>query len=319
MLKMAPLCSPFVKGCPASSAMGPFGKGPFQGSTSGCMPFVKAAKLQQIHSSKAGHVPGMVHAFGTAVSKRCELRLACMERRLPQLQVIKVSRLWKSEEQTYHFKTVEESVLDKKTDHPLFSLDGITPLHVRGDSLHILFSRGVANHLSGSLIHYVIYFDWPRRQKISANNRLQTLFARIKELYSEASVSARLTHLRLSMICDATNPFKGYPCLEAKAAETKHFLPCLESVLNEILDPAEDPIHITMKEAIHALNQAVRHYDNMDAFLTATEYATGQNFVKRFFDAYQDLNSWALAKAESCSISPTNFTLLCTFSKTQSF
>ena len=208
----------------------------------------------------------------------------------------KSTKILKSEEQTYHFKTVEESVLDKKTDHPLFSLDGITPLHVRGDSLHILFSRGVANHLSGSLIHYVIYFDWPRRQKISANNRLQTLFARIKELYSEASVSARLTHLRLSMICDATKPFKGYPCLEAKAAETKHFLPCLESVLNEILDPAEDPIHITMKEAIHAFNQAVRHYDNMDAFLTATEYATGQNFVKRFFDAYQDLNSWALAK-----------------------
>lgn len=95
----------------------------------------------------------------------------------------KSTKILKSEEQTYHFKTVEESVLDKKTDHPLFSLDGITPLHV-------LFSRGVANHLSGSLIHYVIYFDWPRRQKISANNTLQTLFARIKELYSEASVSA---------------------------------------------------------------------------------------------------------------------------------
>ena len=179
--------------------------------------------------------------------------------------------------------------------HPCAECDCQRPVYKKelappGKSTKILKS-GVANHLSGSLIHYVIYFDWPRRQKISANNRLQTLFARIKELYSEASVSARLTHPRLSMICDATKPFKGYPCLEAKAA-----VPCLESVLNEILDPAEDPIHITMKEAIHALNQAVRHYDNMDAFLTATEYATGQNFVKRFFDAYQDLNSWALAK-----------------------
>ena len=68
----------------------------------------------------------------------------------------KSTKILKSEEQTYVFKTVEQSVLDKKTDHPLFRLEGVTPLHVRGDSLHILYSRGVANHLAGSLFHYVI-------------------------------------------------------------------------------------------------------------------------------------------------------------------
>ena len=214
---------------------------------------------------------------------------------------------------------MEQSVLDKKTDHALFKLKGVTPLHVRGDSLHILYSRGVANHLAGSLIHYVIYFDWPKRQKLSANQKLQTLFGRIKELYSEANVSARLTNLRVSMICDTTELFKVFPCLEAKAAETKHFLPCLEAVLKELLDPAEDPIHITMIEAIHASNQAVMHFGNMDAFLTPLEYATGQNFVKMFFDAYQDLNSWALTKGRKLFISPTSFTLLCIFSKTPNF
>ena len=188
------------------------------------------------------------------------------------------------------------AVLDKKTGHPLFQLEGVTPLHVRGDSLHILYSRGVANHLAGSLIHYVICFDWPKREELSANQRLQTLFGRIKELFSEANVSARMTNLRVPMLCDTTKPFKVFPCLEAKVAETKHFLPCLEAVLKELLDPAEDPIHITMIAAIHAFNQAVMHFDNMDAFLTPLEYATGQNFVKRFFDAYQDLNSWALTK-----------------------
>ena len=205
-------------------------------------------------------------------------------------------KILKSEEQDFEYKTVEQSVLDKRTEHPLFKMQGVTPLHVRGDSLHILFSRGVASHLAGSLLHYICYFDWPRRQKVPAASRLETLFARIKEIYTESAVPARLSNLRLTMICDPTKPFKGYPCLEAKASETKWFLPCLEMVLKEVLDLEEDPIHHTMMEAIKAFNGAVQHFDAVGAFLTDHEYAVGQAMVKTFFDSYADLNSWALTK-----------------------
>ena len=36
---------------------------------------------------------------------------------------------------------------------------------VRGDSLHVLYSRGVGSHLAGSILHYMRIFDWPKRQK----------------------------------------------------------------------------------------------------------------------------------------------------------
>ena len=94
---------------------------------------------------------------------------------------------------------------------------------VRGDSLHILYSRGVASHLAGSLLHYMCLYDYPKRQSVPASQRLENFFAKIKDLYSANKVAARLTNLRLSMLCDTQKPHKNFACLEAKAAETKHF------------------------------------------------------------------------------------------------
>ena len=129
-----------------------------------------------------------------------------------------------------------------------------------------------------------------------ATKRLERLFARVKELYSTHQVPTRLTNLRLSMLCDTQKPHKSPPCLEAKASEIKHLLPCLATVLKEVLDPDEDPIHTTMLDCISALNELIHHIDNVGAFSSAAEYGIVEDLAKRFFDSYQDLGSWALAK-----------------------
>ena len=139
------------------------------------------------------------------------------------------------------------------------------------------------------------FYDWPQRQRVSPTTRLQKIFARVKELYSERKTTARLTNLRLSMITDTQKPRKAYPCLEAKAAETKHFLPCLEEVVKESL-PEDNPIHHTMLECLKAFNQISQHFDAIAGFPTPSEFAIAQDLANRFFDQYDDLHAWALSK-----------------------
>ena len=98
------------------------------------------------------------------------------------------------------------------------------------------------------------------------------------------------------MVWDTSSPHKSFPCLEAKASETKHVLEPLEQVLKEVLEGEEAAIHTTMCECLHALNQLIKHFDSIGAFLTADEYSTGRDLAKRFFDAYQDLHNWATAE-----------------------
>ena len=169
-------------------------------------------------------------------------------------------KILKEENQQYEYVSPQQAVLAKRSSHQLFSFPSVSTAMVRGDSLHILYSRGVGSHLAGSILHYMCFYDWPQRQRVSPITRLQKIFARVKELYSKRKTTARLTNLRLSMITNTQKPHKAYPCLEAKAAETKHFLPCLEEVVKESL-PEDNPIHHTMLDCLKAFNQISQHFD----------------------------------------------------------
>ena len=91
----------------------------------------------------------------------------------------------KEERQDYVYVTPEQALLDKRMVlHPLFDVQGISTALARGDSLHIVHSRGLASHLGGSLLHYLCFFRWcGARQRISPAQRLQAIFGRTKELY----------------------------------------------------------------------------------------------------------------------------------------
>ena len=206
-------------------------------------------------------------------------------------------KLLRQADQKFVYVSPEQALLVKRSAHPLFQVPGISAAMVRGDSLHILYPRGVASHLAGSLIHYLCYFDGVKaRQAVPPSQRLQKLFGRIKELYVQNQVSSRLTNLRLSMTCpDAAKPHKSFACLEAKAAETKHLLPCLLQVLREAL-PEDDPIHQAMLAYLEALIQIADLYDAIGLFPTSEEFLQAANLAKRFFSNYHDLNQWALLK-----------------------
>ena len=204
-------------------------------------------------------------------------------------------KLLRSESQAYVYVSPEQAILDKRSNHPIFSVPGVSSALVRGDSLHILYSRGVGSHLAGSLLHYCCYYDGTSRQKKAPATRLQLIFGKIKELYVQHQVSSRLSNLRLSMICTVGKPHKNYPCLEAKAAETKHLLPCLLLVLKKAL-PEDQPIHKIMIECLDLFIQLIEHFDSIDLFPTPLEHAKATDLAKRFFGTYQDLHEWALSK-----------------------
>ena len=205
-------------------------------------------------------------------------------------------KLLRAQDQDYVLVSPQEALLAKRSPHPLFTIPGVSTAHVRGDMLHICYSKGVANHLLGSLLHYICYFDGPgSRQRVSPSARLQRLFSRVKELYQEWKVQSRLTNLRISMLCDPAKPHKNFPCLEAKAGETKHLMPCIWHLLGEVLDK-EVGIHQKMMHCLRTLIELQDHYDAAGVFLNPEEYSTACNLAERFFSLYHDLKQWALLK-----------------------
>ena len=203
-------------------------------------------------------------------------------------------KILKEEEEKWTLVTPDKALLVERS-HALFSVPGVSSALVRGDSLHILYSRGAGNHLAGSLLHYCCYIDGAARQKKPPATRLNILFGKIKELYSLHNTSCRFTNLRLSMFTDSAAPHKGYPCLDGKAAETKHLLPCLLQVLQQAL-PEGEPIHTTMLTCLATFIELGDHFDAMDLFPTQEQHDKTMNLAKRFYDSYHSLSEWALSK-----------------------
>ena len=204
-------------------------------------------------------------------------------------------KILKEEEQQFEYKTPQQALLVKRSNHQLFSIPGVSSAHVRGDALHILYSRGVGSHLAGSLLHYMCYYDWPKRQKVNPNKGLQLIFAKIKEQYTQLQITSRLSNLRLSMITDQLKPHKGYPVLEAKAAEVKHLLPCLETILRNVLED-DDAAHVQMMDCLACFNALAVLFGTIGAFPTPEEFENAENLAKRFSDQYSELHDWALTK-----------------------
>ena len=94
---------------------------------------------------------------------------------------------------------------------------------VRGDGLHIMFTKGIYAHLLGSVLAYMCWKDGPgAHQTVPPWKRLAVIFEKIQAYYSEHNVTTRLTNLKLSMFTKPRSPHSEYPFLTAKGAECKH-------------------------------------------------------------------------------------------------
>lgn len=65
-------------------------------------------------------------------------------------------KILKKSEQEFIFTSPDDALLDKRSNHPLFSIEGVSSALVRQDSLHVLYSRGVAQETSYSTYAFLI-------------------------------------------------------------------------------------------------------------------------------------------------------------------
>eukprot|EP00438_Fugacium_kawagutii_P008677 Skav210820 [mRNA] locus=scaffold1597:274452:275300:- [translate_table: standard] len=185
------------------------------------------------------------------------------------------------------------------SQHPLLTeVDGVSSRMVRGDALHILFTKGVYGHLLGSILHYLCWNDPGPVQTVKPCERLGLLFKEIQAVYSETGTSCRLTNLVLSMFCDPKKPWQNWANLNCKGGEGKHLAPALLQVLKKLLDYSK-PEHTHMVCCLESLVQMVDIWDNAGIFLTQSEYKQSWHLAQKAMKEYQWLNTWSLEKDRS--------------------
>ena len=69
------------------------------------------------------------------------------------------------EKQEFQVYSHEECLADPWSDHPLFQLPWVSSKNVRGDPLHILFCKGLYSHVIGGILHYICYYEGPKKNK----------------------------------------------------------------------------------------------------------------------------------------------------------
>lgn len=110
-----------------------------------------------------------------------------------------------------------EHLDDQWSDHPLFQVPHVSPKHVRGDPLHILWCSGIYNHLIGGILHYACYIEgFGKRCAKQPWERLALIFSEVQVEYTEKRTVSRLTNLRLSMLTDPKNHGASGPHWNAK-------------------------------------------------------------------------------------------------------
>lgn len=178
--------------------------------------------------------------------------------------------------------------------HPIFSTPGVTSRMVRGDGLHILFTKGIYAHLLGSILHYMCWKDGPgARQAVPPSQRLALIFERVQSCYKARKSPTRLTNLKLSMFTKPDKPHQTWAFLNAKGAECKHLAPALLDVCKQVLDPT-NAVDSHIVNALESMVTVVDLLDKCNMFLSPSEFDSVLRRADLFLDNYDWLNKWAL-------------------------
>ena len=109
--------------------------------------------------------------------------------------------------QSFVYVDSKAAKVNPRSDHPMFTLPGVTTRMVRGDGLHILFTKGVYARLLGSILHYMCWYDRVGRPQAKPPcERLAYIFSEVQQQYKRQESRCRLTNLRLNMFTQPKRP-----------------------------------------------------------------------------------------------------------------
>ena len=122
------------------------------------------------------------------------------------------------EKSNFEIASHASCLAEPRSVHPVFQLPHVSSKMVRGDPLHILFSKGLYSHLMGSILHYACWWEGPGQACVERPwKRLGLIFEGVQKEYREQGLDNRLTNLKLSMFTDASKPWASTASLHVKA------------------------------------------------------------------------------------------------------
>ena len=136
-------------------------------------------------------------------------------------------------------RSVADELATRLSDHPVFSIRGVSHFNIAQDMLHICFVHGVVNKAMGSALKDWCWKDGKGRQKAPPVTRLAWIFQRIQTLYSEKRVACRLSNIKIKMFVSQESPHQSFPELRCKGAECKHLTEIFSILAAELHDGSE--------------------------------------------------------------------------------
>lgn len=112
---------------------------------------------------------------------------------------------------------------------PLFKASCMSALMLMFDIMHVC-DQGITSHVIANVLWTIVFQDMTGDRHAN----FESLWQRLRELYSELKLSYAITKFELKQICDPEAPHKAYPCLrQVRAAETRHLLKVVSALAQE--------------------------------------------------------------------------------------
>ena len=172
------------------------------------------------------------------------------------------------------------------TDHAVSKLVGVTRFHTPGDLMHS-GDLGVVQYLAGSVLAELLEEGpWVGREQ----DRLDQLWCAIRAAYGQTGCSNRLSLLKKEMFLRADD----FPCLSAKAAESRSLLGVLRRICHEHHEGSDRDEH--RLRALDHLCAMYSAYANGGMFLEPQVAETALHNFELFLLHYNWLLKFSLSK-----------------------
>ncbi len=177
------------------------------------------------------------------------------------------------------------ALAEPSSNHEFFKIPEISSKMVAHDLPHVLFTKCILSHFLEGILHYMCWCDGAgKRQVVKPDDMLAIFVEQVQKFHKANDTPTWLTNLRVSMFTSVDKPHRDHPTLSCKAAESKHLLPALTSVCQQVLKGRNGKQHEKhMVRGLEALTELVSVFDVADIVLTEEEFHRAQFRRDEFF------------------------------------